>query len=193
MLTDVTGSYEESPPSLIDLSARDRRWCQGNLQHGRLIPAPRLRFWSRVAMVSGIMAYAASPIWLLFLIVSMLDPILAPAPNYFPGDSLFPVFPRPETTKALLLLIGIFTLLLLPKTLIAFRTALSHRAARFGGSIAVLAGATCELILTSALAPIMMQQSFGVKNRDIYDLDKSEGFGNDLACRPNAWVAPVLK
>lgn len=44
-----------------------------------------------------------------------------------------------------------------------------------------------------ALAPIMMQQSFGVKNRDIFDLDKSEGFGNDLACRPNAWVAPVLK
>ncbi|QOG06629.1 glucans biosynthesis glucosyltransferase MdoH [Aureimonas sp. OT7] len=153
---DLEGSFEEAPSNLIEYAKRDRRWCQGNLQHGRLIPAPRLRFWSRVAMVSGIMAYAASPIWLLFLIVSMLDPILAPAPNYFPGDSLFPVFPRPETTKALLLLIGIFTLLLLPKTLIAFRTALSHRAARFGGSIAVLAGATCELILTSALAPIMM-------------------------------------
>lgn len=43
------------------------------------------------------------------------------------------------------------------------------------------------------LAPIMMQQSFGVKNRDIFDLDKSEGFDNDLTCRPNAWVAPVLK
>ena len=27
------GSFEESPPSLIDLAARDRRWCQGNLQH----------------------------------------------------------------------------------------------------------------------------------------------------------------
>ncbi|BDH58631.1 DUF3152 domain-containing protein [Tsukamurella sp. PLM1] len=44
-----------------------------------------------------------------------------------------------------------------------------------------------------ALAPIMMQQSFGVKNRDIFNLDKSDGFDNDLACRPNAWVAPVLK
>ncbi|BDD81634.1 hypothetical protein TPB0596_13970 [Tsukamurella pulmonis] len=44
-----------------------------------------------------------------------------------------------------------------------------------------------------ALAPIMMQQSFGVKNRDIFDLDKSDGFDNDLTCRPNAWVAPVLK
>ncbi|WP_185983910.1 glucans biosynthesis glucosyltransferase MdoH [Aureimonas mangrovi] len=153
---DLEGSYEEAPANLIEYAKRDRRWCQGNLQHGRLLTAPRLRFWSRVSMVSGIMAYAASPIWLLFLIVSLLDPILAPEPNYFPGDTLFPVFPRPETTKALLLLLGIFLLLLLPKTLIAFRTAFSHRAKRFGGPAAVLGSATCELIMTSALAPIMM-------------------------------------
>ena len=41
------GSYEESPPSLIDLAVRDRRWCQGNLQHSRVIgargPDARLR------------------------------------------------------------------------------------------------------------------------------------------------------
>ncbi len=43
-----------------------------------------------------------------------------------------------------------------------------------------------------ALAPIMMQQTFGVKNRDIYDLDASHGFDNDFTCRPNSWVAPVL-
>ena len=28
MLPTLGGSYEESPPSLIDLAARDRRWCQ---------------------------------------------------------------------------------------------------------------------------------------------------------------------
>ncbi len=40
------GSYEESPPSLIDVGVRDRRWCQGNLQHVRVMfavgPPPRL-------------------------------------------------------------------------------------------------------------------------------------------------------
>lgn len=153
---DLQGSFEEAPTNLIEYAKRDRRWCQGNLQHGRLIPAPNIRFWSRVSMVSGIMAYAASPIWLLFLVVSLLDPILAPEPNYFPADSLFPVFPQPETGKALLLLLGIFLLLLLPKTLIAFRTAFSRRAPGFGGGLQVLAGATLELVLTSALAPIMM-------------------------------------
>lgn len=43
-----------------------------------------------------------------------------------------------------------------------------------------------------ALAPIMMQQSFGVDNRDIWNLDKSDGFDNDITCRPNAWVAPIV-
>ena len=33
----VGGSYEETPPTLIDELKRDRRWCQGNLQHLRLI------------------------------------------------------------------------------------------------------------------------------------------------------------
>ena len=153
---DLEGSFEEAPSNLIEYAKRDRRWCQGNLQHGRLVPAPGMRLWSRIAMISGIMAYAASPIWLLFLVVSLLDPILTPAPNYFPPDSLFPVFPRPETGRALLLLLGIFLLLLLPKTLIAFRTAFSRRRKAFGGTFAVLLGATVELILTSALAPIMM-------------------------------------
>ncbi|KQT83071.1 glucans biosynthesis glucosyltransferase MdoH [Aurantimonas sp. Leaf443] len=153
---DLEGSYEEAPSNIIEYAKRDRRWCQGNLQHGRLIGAVGLRLWSRVALVCGIMAYAASPIWLMFLIVSLLDPVLAPEPNYFPADSLFPVFPRPETGKALLLLFGIFVLLLLPKTLIAFGSAFGRQRRRFGGFIAVLAGATAELVMTSILAPIMM-------------------------------------
>ena len=42
MLPTLGGSYEESPPSLIDLSIRDRRWCQGNLQHIRVLFGARL-------------------------------------------------------------------------------------------------------------------------------------------------------
>jgi membrane glycosyltransferase len=153
---DLEGSYEEAPSNLIEYAKRDRRWCQGNLQHGRLITAPQLNLWSRIALVCGIMAYAASPIWLMFLIVSLLDPIIAAEPNYFPADSLFPVFPTPETGKALLLLFGIFLLLLLPKTLIAFASAFGSKRKTFGGAWQVLAGATAELAMTSTLAPIMM-------------------------------------
>ena len=153
---DLEGSFEEAPSNLIEYAKRDRRWCQGNLQHARLLPSPGLKLWSRISLVAGIMAYLASPIWLMFLIVSLLDPVLAPEPNYFPANSLFPVFPQAETNKALLLLFGIFVLLLLPKTLIAFGSAFTERRKAFGGTGMVLIGAFVELILTSILAPIMM-------------------------------------
>ncbi|MEX6507394.1 glucans biosynthesis glucosyltransferase MdoH [Jiella sp. M17.18] len=153
---DLGGSYEEAPSNLIEYAKRDRRWCQGNLQHSRLVVAPGLKLWSRISLLAGIMAYVASPIWLMFLIVSLLDPVLAPEPNYFPAGSLFPVFPRPETNKALLLLFGIFVLLLLPKTLITLGSALTRRSGKFGGSGRVIAGALAELVMTSILAPVMM-------------------------------------
>ncbi|MEN3792730.1 glucans biosynthesis glucosyltransferase MdoH [Fulvimarina sp. MAC3] len=157
---DLPGSFEEAPANVIEYAKRDRRWCQGNLQHSRLLLARGIKTWNRVQLSAGIMAYLASPIWLMFLIVSLIDPIVAPEPNYFPADSLFPVFPKPETQKALLLLFGIVVLLLLPKTLITFASAFSRRGKSFGGTIHVVASATAELVLTSLLAPItMMMQS----------------------------------
>lgn len=45
---------------------------------------------------------------------------------------------------------------------------------------------------TGDLAPIMMQQSFGVNNRDIFNLDESPGFDNDNTCRPNSWPYPSV-
>ena len=40
LLPELGGSYEELPAKLRGYVARDRRWCQGNLQHLRLL-APR--------------------------------------------------------------------------------------------------------------------------------------------------------
>src|ERR1700678_3014294 len=37
MAPDIGGSFEEPPPSLMDYLIRDRRWCQGNLQHLRVV------------------------------------------------------------------------------------------------------------------------------------------------------------
>ncbi|WP_022724518.1 glucans biosynthesis glucosyltransferase MdoH, partial [Rhodopseudomonas sp. B29] len=35
----LRGSYEEVPPTMLDVAARDRRWCQGNLQQTKILPA----------------------------------------------------------------------------------------------------------------------------------------------------------
>jgi membrane glycosyltransferase len=53
MATDCGGSWEESPPSLIDVAIRDRRWAQGNLQHMKIIGAAGLSFTSRCIWASA--------------------------------------------------------------------------------------------------------------------------------------------
>ncbi|MBS1184335.1 MAG: opgH, partial [Proteobacteria bacterium] len=65
---DLSGSYEESPPSLVDLAIRDRRWCQGNLQHLKVIGGRGLHWVSRSHILTGIMSYLASPLWLLLIL-----------------------------------------------------------------------------------------------------------------------------
>ena len=64
MLPAIDGSWEETPPTLLDVAARDRRWAQGNLQHLAVVTAKGLRWPNRAHMLIGVMSYLASPIWL---------------------------------------------------------------------------------------------------------------------------------
>ncbi len=153
---DLDGSYEGAPPNLIEFAKRDCRWCQGNLQHSRIVRAPRLRLWNRISIVQGIFSYLASPIWLLFLIASLAAPLVAPQPVYFDRSSMFPIFPHPETTIALALLFGVVALLILPKALLLVQSLLNGTARHFGGAFKVVVSAVLELILTSLVAPIHM-------------------------------------
>ncbi|MEA2872909.1 MAG: rane glycosyltransferase, partial [Hyphomicrobiales bacterium] len=72
MTPALGGSYEESPPSLTEYAARDRRWCQGNLQHVGVLPARGLHWVTRLHLATGIGAYVAAPLWLFFLITGIL-------------------------------------------------------------------------------------------------------------------------
>lgn len=47
MDTDLGGSWEGSPQTLLDLAARDRRWAQGNLQHIKVVGAKGLAMSNR--------------------------------------------------------------------------------------------------------------------------------------------------
>jgi membrane glycosyltransferase len=50
---DTSGSAEEAPQTSAAFHARDRRWCQGNLQHLRLIAEPGLDPVSRLHLAWG--------------------------------------------------------------------------------------------------------------------------------------------
>lgn len=154
---DLGGSYEEGPENLIEHAKRDRRWCQGNLQHGRVIAATGLPGWSRMSLGLGIMAYIAPVFWAGFLISSLLDRATLPPPDYFPDPhQFFPVFPSDETAKAIGLAIGIVGLLIMPKLLILVEAAGSGRIAAFGRRGVVVLSTLCDLLLSSLIAPILM-------------------------------------
>jgi membrane glycosyltransferase len=65
---DLEGSYEEAPQAMIENAQRDRRWCQGNLQHGLVLFAKGLRGVNRLHLILGICGYLAGPLWLAFLL-----------------------------------------------------------------------------------------------------------------------------
>lgn len=85
LLPELAGSYEESPPSLLDHAQRDRRWCQGNLQHAAIIGAAGLHPLSRFHLLNGIMSYVASPLWFLFIVTGLFAAVQAKfeLPVYF--------------------------------------------------------------------------------------------------------------
>jgi membrane glycosyltransferase len=66
---DHRGSAEDAPQTLEEFHRRDRRWCQGNLQHLRLLAEPGLHPLSRFHMISGVFSYLAAPVWLSLMIM----------------------------------------------------------------------------------------------------------------------------
>jgi membrane glycosyltransferase len=154
---DLTGSYEEAPENIIDHAKRDRRWCQGNLQHARLLFAPGLRGWSRFVFLQGILSYLAPVFWLGFLAASIAAPVFAPPIDYFPLEYWpFPVLPVSQASKALGLAIGVVGLLFLPKVLIVLDAALRGRTRGFGGTARAATSTLVELAFSSITAPIFL-------------------------------------
>jgi membrane glycosyltransferase len=160
MLPDLDGSFEESPPSLIDLSARDRRWCQGNLQHLRILPSSGLHWASRQHFFTGIMGYLTSPSWMLQLIVGIVLVFQASyiRPEYFSdGFTLFPAWPRFDAERSLELFGTTMVILLMPKVfglILALCQTSTRRGS--GGLIRLIISAVFEIIMSALLAPIMM-------------------------------------
>jgi membrane glycosyltransferase len=161
MVPDLDGSYEQVPSNLIDFAARDRRWAQGNLQHLGVMPLKGLHWVSRIHMLTGVMAYATSPIWFAVLLLSSFVTCKEALEgyNYFePGTyTLFPSWPEYRTGEITLLLTITIVVLLLPKVLGATLVMLDRAQRKaFGGARAVITGVLAEQVFSMLLAPAMM-------------------------------------
>jgi membrane glycosyltransferase len=159
LAADLGGSFEEPPPTLIDFAARDRRWCQGNLQHARLLGMRGIHPISRLHLFMGVMTYASAPLWLLLLLVSTAEALreqFSEHQYFAPGGSLFPVFDISIESQAKLLLAGVMALLFVPRILaLASRWRDADDRRKFGGGMRLLLSGAVECFFSILFAPIL--------------------------------------
>ena len=91
-------SWEENPPTLMEFSRRDLRWCQGNMQYWQLLTLPGLKPVSRFQLVFAIWMYLGSPAWMAMTAIGTVLLALSdtPAAQYVPlkasaGTALFAI------------------------------------------------------------------------------------------------------
>lgn len=146
MLATEQGSYEEGPPTLIDTLKRDRRWCQGNMQHLWLLFARGWHPISRLNFFHGIMSYVSSPLWFLFLVFGS---IMAAT-----GDNIM----GHRATFAGELLLGITMMFIfLPKTIIMLDELFTGRLFKpLRLRLLTAVSGILDTFVFSLMAPVMM-------------------------------------
>ncbi|MEO0403215.1 MAG: glucans biosynthesis glucosyltransferase MdoH [Pseudomonadota bacterium] len=162
-LPRISGSYEETPGSLIDYVIRDARWCRGNLQHLRLLATRGLHPVSRFHLFQGAAAYLMSPAWFVLLVFWALlgrDAQTNVISYFNEANPLFPNWPPAMThIDSAVFLVVMYAMLLAPKIACGAVIVTHAKAVKlFGGRGAFLRAVGVELVLSVAYAPILMVQ-----------------------------------
>ncbi|QGP79943.1 glucans biosynthesis glucosyltransferase MdoH [Sphingobium sp. CAP-1] len=138
-------SFEEFPPSMPDLFTRDRRWCQGNIQHvPLLVKIAGLHPVSRFQLLVGASAYCTSPMWLALMLVVLGGA----ASGLWPPAAVLP-------SGALL---GVTAILLFGPKILSILWAMADPARRigFGGAARMTRGVIADIALSILMAPVAM-------------------------------------
>lgn len=138
-------SFEEFPPSMPDLFTRDRRWCQGNIQHVPLLfRIAGLHPVSRFQLLVGASAYCTSPMWLALMLVVL-------------GGAASGLWP-PAAVLPSSGLLAVTALLLFGPKIFSIIWAMADPARRigFGGAARMTRGVIADIILSILMAPVAM-------------------------------------
>lgn len=155
VVTLADGSWEKTPPTLVDFIKRDLRWCQGNLQYLHLLGMRGIRGMGRLQLVLAILMYVSAPCWLGFLALG-LGTLAAETQRL--GDSGMGL--RAAATAPSGFAIGLFALVitmsLAPKLLGLADTLFDRRARRAsGGGKRIVIDGALDLILSVLLSPVI--------------------------------------
>lgn len=138
-------SIERPPPTLTDALKRDRRWCQGNLQHWHVIWSKGITHMQRFLMLGGILSYATSAVWLVWLL------FLTYAAVVYPETSVIP-----NTDGVVALTIFSLALLFFYKLFGVFQALKSKTIQGFGGFINANIGIIAESIFSMLITSVKM-------------------------------------
>ncbi|THD84668.1 glucans biosynthesis glucosyltransferase MdoH [Aliigemmobacter aestuarii] len=155
MMPEASESFEDTPETLPGYLRRDRRWCQGNMQHLRLLATPGLHIVSRFHLFQGAMAYLASVWWLALLTLWALSGPGGALPDPFLANPFMPVWPDlPPVSQAVLT--GTVGLMLLGPKLLGSAAHLRDRDFRLRDLPGFAVSVLVEIVLSVLLAPALM-------------------------------------
>jgi membrane glycosyltransferase len=148
LMPSLGESYEALPANMVDFAQRERRWCQGNLQHLGVVGMPLLHPVGRYHLGLGIFTYLSGPLFVVFAGLATLDGM---AGGGFAQDLLSPC----RLGIAFALLTGF---LLYGAKLCSLAAALlsGSESAKFGGRVRLLASAAAEQAAAMVSAPILL-------------------------------------
>jgi len=169
-------SWEDNPPTLMDFTKRDLRWCQGNMQYWRLLDLKGLRPVSRFQIFAAIMMYMGAPAWMLMTATA--------AAKLIEGD-----FGQVDLAFGIAMFFIMFAVSLVPKLMGLLDIALTTGgAARYGGRLRFALGGLFEALFSILMAPVVAFRVtlfliglavgksviWGGQNRDAYRLTWSD-------------------
>jgi membrane glycosyltransferase len=135
------GSWEENPPTVLEFTRRDLRWCQGNLQYLRLLAMPGLKPMSRFQLYWAVSMFLGIPAWTLMFALAALKPLeRADLAGGYPGG------------EAVFVYLAFLSMFLAPKIAGYLDVALTPGGlARYGGGRRFACGAAAELTFSFLL------------------------------------------
>ena len=143
ILPEEGGSWEDNPPTLLEFSRRDLRWCQGNMQYLKLLDLPGLKLMSRFQLAWAILMFVGVPAMTLMIALVPL--------KFFDGEDLS-TFP---SGLAIGIYVTFLTMYLSPKLAGLADILLSDDGVRgYGGTGRFLASAAIEIVFSFLLGAV---------------------------------------
>lgn len=144
VLPEEAGSWEDNPPTLVEFTRRDLRWCQGNMQYFRLLGMKGLAPTSRFQLVWAISMFIGIPAWTAIIALSAIKPLDGEPTALFPASAAIGLY-------------GVFMFMYLAPKLAGFLDIALTKGglARYGGGLRFAAGAATELLFSFLVSAVV--------------------------------------